>query len=775
MRVSQVRKLMICGSLLLLLLAVSASAWAQATLGRGLEQMVELYEFGNPKLADVMKLQLTSPAGNVLVHIRLAPGATVDQVLPQLTLSGFQLQAISLMDPSLVEGYLPLESARTAAGTAGVKSILAVQRPVAHAGSVQSQAVAVEKADLAQARGIDGTGTKLGAMSDSYDTCTTCSTHAAQDVSTGDLPTGVVVLEDFTGGTDEGRAMLQLVHDIAPGSALAFATAFVGEVDFSNNMLKLRRNFHADVEVDDITYFDEPMYSDGLLAQTVDEVVKEGGVYFASAFNNGLEGYEADYSSVSFEHARRLVAEGKSNLDLDALAAFNTANGLPLPVSLHNFNAPHFTVSHPEGRDGHDCRWGHHHEDVAISQGYISYFGDIGDFQWAEPFFQGKVETIYFVYIFDANGAFENPLTSPNVFYTLDNSIADDEAIQLWEVNPGSYQIVIAKMNHGPARRFKYVDINGTGESERQDAPTTWGHPAAKHGQGVAAMYYPITNFPEDFSSPGPVTILFDKYGNRLHEPEIRFTPQITAIDGVDTTFFGSDTDGNGHPNFFGTSAAAPDAAAVGALVIQSAGGPGSLRAHEVYDRLQDTATPVRLSKDRALAFTKAGPVDASANGDFARQTDYWRLKVDEHTSHTVSSVSINLTVPNMHWSNPASATTGFHVGKAKGLLPTDVSASRSTDLTTLTLTFKPGTFGAGDELTFANFIFAAILPFQFPFDADRVRGGVVTVTLDDGSTATGSFHVEKRITPNHFTGAGLVNADLATRPRHHDHDGDDH
>ncbi len=773
MRVSQARKLLICSSLLLLLLAASASAWAQAaTLGRGLEQMVQLYEFGNPKLADVMKLQLTSPSGNVLVHIRLAPGVTTDQVLPQLTLSGFQLQAISKMNPNLLEGYLPLGLARSAAAVAGVKSILAVQRPVAHAGSVQSQAVAVEKADLAQARGIDGTGTKLGALSDSYDTCTSCSTHAAQDVASGDLPTGVVVLEDSPGGTDEGRAMLQLVHDIAPGANLAFATAFIGEVDFSNNMLNLRREFHADVVVDDVTYFDEPMYSDGLLAQTVDEVVKEGGVYFASAFNNGLEGYEAEYSPVSFKHAQKLVAEGKSNLDLAALVAFNTANGLPIPVSFHNFNAPHLTVSHPEGKDGHDSRWRHHDEDVAISQGYISYFGDIGDFQWAEPFYLGKVQTIYFVYVFDANGNFENPITSPNVFFTTDNNIAEDAAIQLWQVNPGSYQIVIAKMNDGPARRFKYIDINGTGESERQDAPTTWGHPAAKHGQGVAAMYYPITNFPEDFSSPGPVTIFFDELGNRLHQPELRITPQITAIDGVDTTFFGSDTDGSGHPNFFGTSAAAPDAAAVAALVIQSAGGPGHIRPEHVYDRLQDTATPVPLSGNRALAAAEAEPVLAFASGDFARQTDYWRLAVERHTSRTVSSVSINLTTPNMHWSNPASATTGFHVGTTKGLLPTDVTATRSADLTTLTLTFKPGTFGAGDELTFANFIFAAILPFQFPFDADRVAGGVVTVTLDDATTSTGTFQVEKPFTPNHFTGAGLVNADLATR---HHHDGDHH
>jgi len=740
MRAIQRFAILPCIVLLLLCVAAKPVSAQSAVLGRGMQQLVTLYETASPNLGRALQLHITAPNGDVLVHIRLQPGVSADQAVKLLSATGFKLQVISELDPSLLEGYLPLSAARTTAKVAGVHSILAVQRPMSFAGPVPSQAVPAEKADIAQARGINGTGTRIGVLSDSFNSQIAVHPNAADDEATGDLPPTVTVLDDLAAGvgTDEGRAMCQLAHKIAPGAQLGFATADKGQVSFSNNILNLRRTFGADVIVDDVVYFAEPMYSDGLLAQTVDKVVSEGAAYYSSAGNNGLEAYESVYRPVSFAEAQELVTSGKENVDLAGLAAA----GFPAS-SFHNFR----------NADG----------SVSITQKYTSFFGDITDFQWDEPFDLGKVKTDYNIYLFDAAGHFLNPNTDPNVFYTTDNNLLTDEALELMQVNPGTYQIVIASVNNGPARHIKYVNINGLGESQRENAPSIFGHTAARHGQSVAAMNWAKLSFPEDFSSPGPVTIFFDNAGNRLEDPEIRRVPQITGIDGVSTTFFG---------NFFGTSAAAPDVAAVAALVVQAAGGPGSLQPKQIYDRLQDSATRVPLSINRTLALTEAGPVVAAAQGDVPDLTSYWTLAVEPFTSHTINQVAINLTTPGMNFSNPA-GVFGFAVGSTRGISPADVTASRSADHTTLTLSFTPGTFAGGDSLTFKNFAFPTVFPFVSEVDADRIEGGTVSVTLDNGTTRTGSFFVAPKRRINKFTGNGLVNADAATT-KHHDSDEED-
>jgi len=87
-------------------------------------------------------------------------------------------------------------------------------------------------ADAARANfGVNGSGIKIGVISDSYNFLG----GEATGINSGDLPgvgnpsgfqSSVNVLRDATFGTDEGRAMIELIHDLAPGAEILFHSAF---------------------------------------------------------------------------------------------------------------------------------------------------------------------------------------------------------------------------------------------------------------------------------------------------------------------------------------------------------------------------------------------------------------------------------------------------------------------------------------------------------------------------------------------------------------------
>ncbi|MEI9956416.1 MAG: hypothetical protein WDM90_08975 [Ferruginibacter sp.] len=108
-------------------------------------------------------------------------------------------------------------------------------------------------------------------------------------MASGDLPgpgnpfgftTPVTVLQDFATGTDEGRAMANIVHDLAPGAQLFFATANVGgQPGFAQAILNLRAA-GCDIICDDVFYYAEPVFQDGVIAQAVNTVTASGALFF---------------------------------------------------------------------------------------------------------------------------------------------------------------------------------------------------------------------------------------------------------------------------------------------------------------------------------------------------------------------------------------------------------------------------------------------------------------------------------------------------------------
>ncbi len=220
-----------------------------------------------------------------------------------------QLVAKGLKDATVhataVSGRAPVAALADMAATSGLK-FLRPSMAMARVGSVTTQGDRSLRANRARAEsGVNGRGVRVGVLSDSYDCAEGAFqpgapfTRAAQDIARNDLPRDVLVLKDYFDEpnedcSDEGRAMMQLIHDVAPGSPQAFYTAFISEEDFADGIRALAKA-GSKVIVDDIIYFEEPMFEDGIIAQAVDDVYKDGVAYFSAAGNDARLSYESRF------------------------------------------------------------------------------------------------------------------------------------------------------------------------------------------------------------------------------------------------------------------------------------------------------------------------------------------------------------------------------------------------------------------------------------------------------------------------------------------------
>jgi len=89
--------------------------------------------------------------------------------------------------------------------------------------------------------------------------------------------------------------MAEIVHDVAPGAKQAFYSAFYGQADFAQGIIDLKAKVGCDIIVDDIIYYSEPFFQDGIVAQAVDSVKSMGVSYFSSAGNQGKASYESAF------------------------------------------------------------------------------------------------------------------------------------------------------------------------------------------------------------------------------------------------------------------------------------------------------------------------------------------------------------------------------------------------------------------------------------------------------------------------------------------------
>ncbi len=147
-------------------------------------------------------------------------------------------------------------------------------------GPVDSEGDRTHAAIDARSRfGTDGTGVNIGVLSNEV-------ASLANLQATGELPGNVTVLPGQAGTGDEGTAMLEIVHDIAPGAQLFFSTALGGPSVFAANIRALKAA-GCTIIIDDVSNVTESPFQDGPIALAVNEVSAAGVLYFSSAANSG--------------------------------------------------------------------------------------------------------------------------------------------------------------------------------------------------------------------------------------------------------------------------------------------------------------------------------------------------------------------------------------------------------------------------------------------------------------------------------------------------------
>ena len=427
-----------------------------------------------------------------------------------------------------IRAQLPLVAVQPLAALSAVQSIRPADEAVTHKDT--SEGVAAHAVNTARTtHGVTGSGIGIGVISDGV------ATLAARQAS-GDLPAQVAVLPGQEGSDDddEGTAMLEIVHDLAPGAELYFATGFTGQAQFAANIEALCEA-GADVIVDDLSYHLELSFQDSIIAQGVNAATANGCYYFSAAGNSG-----------NLNNETSGVWEG------DYVA------GTPMIVRGSTVGVRH--------------DFGGGKEENAVRGAFLGR----AVLQWADPL--GASANDYDLFLVYGDGTV---LSSTD---TQDGTQDPIETVSLKFFPYEDVRLVIVQVS-GEARylRLQLFPVFPA-KLEIATAGATYGHSASENTVGVgqvdvrtaggAGGIFDGTESVMAGSSDGPRRLFYEPDGTPITPDDFSSTggkvlkkPDLSAASCVTTATPGFST-------FCGTSAAAPHAAAIAALMLAAAGGP---------------------------------------------------------------------------------------------------------------------------------------------------------------------------------------------------------
>jgi hypothetical protein len=548
--------------------------------------------------------------GEVQVYIEVN---TVDpQNLDELRSYGVTVQIIGRPNPDKAKGevltavptvqaLLPITMIDQVASLPFVRYIRLPDYGVKSTGSVDSQGDAILKANLVRQQfGLDGTGVRVGVISGGIGGifatgCTTCGPTAAtpSPINSGDLPSatgtrdangiltsvsGGIIAQSFPasnpdledhlqpdgplGVNAEGTAMLEIVHDLAPGAQLYFANASDGtSLSFQQAVNFLAAN--TDVVVDDISFQTPPF--DGTSAVSTNT---------STALNtdsNPIRGYFTAVANQAFDHWGEPWTDSGQNLTLACPGGLSGTGNVQLFQSTANTkDATNFGPS-------------------------IANFLQLPNgatlsvmLAWNDPISASTNDYDLFLYSVQ-NNALVSPLACSGNPQT--GTQPPTERLTYTNTSGAAQQVGILVQNANNAAAARNFDLFMAGVGNFQDLNfyTQSGSVPAQADAGgspVSVVSVGATDSQIDATGDQPGTIIepFSSQGPTEATPQSasRMKPDVTATDGVSVTgaggfgLNGSLTSsppcalGNTPCTFFGTSAASPHAAGIAALLLQS-------------------------------------------------------------------------------------------------------------------------------------------------------------------------------------------------------------
>jgi subtilase family protein len=505
------------------------------------------------KPVSVHGFTLTTPAvvrnGKTLVDVYV--NGDVDATAKQLRALGMDVRAVSRRNPQrMVEGLLPVDAAPKVAALTTVKGVLSGVAGGTDTGSVLSEGDASQHGPQARALGANGAGITVGVMSDSMNQQ---GGGIAGSQGTGDLPANVTDLGDSLGGTDEGRAMGEIVYDEAPGMTnMLFDTGTTGAATKASNIANLVSG-GARVIADDTFYLTEPFFQDGVVAQAVDAAKAAGTAYITSAGNRAQQSWDGTFTP---------GAGGRNDFgggDTRQAVADVPANS-----------------------------------NVSLT------------LQWDEPW--GAKTDQFNIEIF-ANNVDLGSCTANTTAFPIQQCGLNTGG------SAAEFEIEIFRVSGSGDPRMRYIARNNFGPFAIKEHATNQGaiDPDAASARGslsVAAVCWSTLlgncfgaaglQTPEAFSSRGPAVRTRDASGNPLPSPDVRQKPNVAGADGVST-----DLPLGGELNpFFGTSAAAPSVAGVAALALSA---NPSMTVNQLYALLTNPANSLDCTSAAGQPDTDCG------------------------------------------------------------------------------------------------------------------------------------------------------------------------